>query len=36
MHKNPIQVASLHTPDLDSLVPPPHDLPRTDVGNAGW
>lgn len=35
MHKHPVQVARLNTPDLDGLVPPAHDLPRAYVRHAG-
>ena len=35
MHEDPVQVSSFHTPDLDGLVAPAHDLPGPDVGNTG-
>lgn len=35
VHEHPVQVAGLHAPDLDGLVPPAHDLPGPDVGHAG-
>ena len=35
VHEDPIEMSSLHAPDLDGLVAPAHDLPRPDVGHAG-
>ena len=35
MHEDTVQVAGIHTSDLNGFVPPAHDLPSPDVGDAG-
>lgn len=34
MHENAVEVAALHTSDLDRLVAPTHNLPRADERDA--
>lgn len=35
MHEDTVEVAALHTSDLDRFVSPAHNLSRTDIRDAG-